>query len=191
MQFSHVLLQVKVPTESFGADLARVRFFIVVRVHVEGEIVDLMEGFVADIAFVRLVAAVRQLVVLVIALLVETLAAVLAHERFVARMNPGVGVQRGRPIEGLAARMTLVRFLGRVDDLVATESARLSKSLAADLAHKGPSTRVNGHVTGQVVMRIEHLSTLLAGECLLFASGASASKATHSRCSIVMMMMVH
>ena len=37
------------------------------RVHVEGQVVDLVEGLVADGAFVLLLAAVGQLVVLVVA----------------------------------------------------------------------------------------------------------------------------
>ena len=39
---------------------------VVVRVHVEGEVVDLVEGLVTDGAFVLLLPAVRQLVVLVV-----------------------------------------------------------------------------------------------------------------------------
>lgn len=167
MQLPHVLLQIEVAAEALGADLARVRLLVVVRVHVEGQVVDLVEGLVADIALVRLVAAVRQLVVLVVALLVEALAAVLAHERLVPRMYPGVRVQRGRPIECLAAGVTLVRLLRRMNDLMPAQSARLSKALAADLADERASARVDGHVSREIVVGVEHLSALLARERLL------------------------
>lgn len=43
VQFSHVLLEVEVAAESFRADFTRVRFFVVMRVHMESEIVYLPE----------------------------------------------------------------------------------------------------------------------------------------------------
>ena len=177
VQLPHVLLQVKVPAEALGADLARVRLLVVVRVHVEGQIVDLVEGLVADVALVRLVPAVRQLVVLVVALLVEPLAAVLAHERLVACVDPSVRIQCGRPVEGLSTGVTLVWLLGRVDDLVSAQGARLAEALAADLADKRTGSCVNGHVTSQVVVGVEDLSALLTGKRLLFAIRSRGSTA--------------
>ena len=81
------------------------------RVHVEGEVVDLMEGLVADDALVGLFDAVRQFVVLVVALLVEALAAKLTHIRTVAHVDPHVSVQGGAAVEGLTAGAALVRLL--------------------------------------------------------------------------------
>lgn len=66
MQLSDVLLQVKVAAEAFAAGGAREGLLVVVRVHVERQVVDLMEGLVADGALVLLLSAVRQLVVLVV-----------------------------------------------------------------------------------------------------------------------------
>lgn len=43
MQLSRVLLQVEVPTETLSADSAGERLLLVVGVHVEREVVDLME----------------------------------------------------------------------------------------------------------------------------------------------------
>ena len=94
MQLPHVLLQVEVPAESLAADLAAEGLLIVVGVHVEGEVVDLVEGLVADVAFVSLLTAVGQFVVLVVALLVETLAAVLADEGLDVGVDARVGVER-------------------------------------------------------------------------------------------------
>ena len=62
-----MLLQVEIPAETLGADVAGVGFLVVVCVHVKGEVVDLVEGLVADRALVLLLRAVRQLVVLVVA----------------------------------------------------------------------------------------------------------------------------
>ena len=92
VQLPRVLLQVEVPAESLVADLAGERLLLVVRVHMERQVVDLVEGLVADVALVRLLAGVSQPVVLVVALLVEPLAAVLAGERLVALVDAHVRV---------------------------------------------------------------------------------------------------
>lgn len=118
MQLPHVLLEVEVPAKALAADLAGERFLVVVRVHVEGQVVDLMEGLVANVALVRLLAAMRKLVILVVALLVKTLAAVLADVRLEIRVYARVGVEGGAAIKGLAAGHAFVRLLGGVDDLV-------------------------------------------------------------------------
>jgi len=113
-----MLLEIKVPAESLGTNPTSIRFLVVVRMHVEGEVVHLMEGLVADAALVGLLAAVRQLVILIVALLVETLAAVLANEGLVAGMDARMGVEGGGAIEGLAAGLALVWLLRGMDDLV-------------------------------------------------------------------------
>lgn len=59
VELPHVLLQVEVPAEALAAYLAGERFLVVVRVHMESEIVDLVECLIADVALVRLLAAVR------------------------------------------------------------------------------------------------------------------------------------
>jgi hypothetical protein len=167
MELPLVLLQIKVPTESLPARLAGVRFPFCVGVHVEGQIVDLVEGLVADFAFEGLVPTVRQLVILVVALLVEAFPAVLADERFVAVVDTNVGVERGAPIKGLPAGLTLVRFFRRVDDFMSAERRGLAKALPANFANERPSSRVDRHVAGQIVMSIEDLSALLTSEGLV------------------------
>ena len=59
MQFAHVLLEIEVPAEPLPANFARERFLVVMRMHVECEVVDLVERFVADVTFVCLFTAVR------------------------------------------------------------------------------------------------------------------------------------
>lgn len=177
VQLAHVLLQIEVAAESLGADATRVGLLVVVRVHVEGEIVDLMERLVADVALVGLLAAVGQLVVLVVALLVEPLAAVLAHEGLVPGMDAGVCVEGGAAIEGLAAGLALVRLLGGVYDLVPAESRCLAKALATHLAHKRTGPCVHGHVPRQIVVRVEDLAALQAGEGLRLAAIGGARTA--------------
>ena len=66
VQLSDVLLQVKVPAEALAAGGAGEGLLVVVRVHVEGQVVHLVEGLVADGALELLLPAVRQLVVLVV-----------------------------------------------------------------------------------------------------------------------------
>lgn len=58
MQFPNVLLQIEIAAESFGTNPTCEWLFIVVRVHVEGEIVDLMKGLLANVAFVSLLRTV-------------------------------------------------------------------------------------------------------------------------------------
>ena len=66
MQLPDVFLQVKVAAEALAAGVAGEGLLVIVRVHVEGQVVDLVEGLVADGALVLLLSAVRQLVVLVV-----------------------------------------------------------------------------------------------------------------------------
>ncbi len=134
VQLARVFLEVEIAAESLAADATSEGFLLVVRVHVEGEVVDLVEGFVADDAFVGLFDAVRQFVVLVVAILVEALAAELADERLESGVESHVRVERRRPVEGLAARLALVRLVRRVDDLVTAQCRRLAKSFAAHFA---------------------------------------------------------
>lgn len=66
VQLPDVFLQVKVPAEALPAGGAGEGLLVVVRVHVEGEVVHLVERLAADGALELLLAAVRQLVVLVV-----------------------------------------------------------------------------------------------------------------------------
>lgn len=66
MQLADVLLEVKVPAKPFAARRAGEGLLVVVGVHVEGEVVNLMESLVADIALELLLPTVGQLVVFVI-----------------------------------------------------------------------------------------------------------------------------
>lgn len=166
VEFAHVLLEVKVSTESLLADGARVGFPLVVRVHVKGQIVDLVEGLVADLALELFLLGMGQSVVLVVALLVESFAAVLADEWLEPLMDAQVGIQSGGAVEGLSARSTFVRLLGGVYDLVTTQGTGLSEALVADLTNEGPSTRVDGHVSREVVMGVELLAAFWTGEVL-------------------------
>lgn len=50
MQFSEVLLEVKVSTKSLSTRRTRVRFVFCVRVHVESKIARLVESFMAEVA---------------------------------------------------------------------------------------------------------------------------------------------
>lgn len=79
MKLSHVLLEIKVTTESLAARFASIGLLFVVGMHVKGEIVNLMERFVANCAFICLISAMSQLMILVIAFLVESFTTKLAH----------------------------------------------------------------------------------------------------------------
>lgn len=67
-----MLFQVKVPAEAFAACGAGKGFLVVVCVHMERQVVHLMESFVADIALELFLAAMRQLVVLVVAFRIKS-----------------------------------------------------------------------------------------------------------------------
>lgn len=66
VQLPDVLLQVEVAAEALTAGGTGEGLLVVVRVHVEGQVVDLMKGLVANGALVLLLPAVSQLVVLVV-----------------------------------------------------------------------------------------------------------------------------
>lgn len=66
MQLADMLLEVKVPAEALATCGAGEGLLVVVSVHVEGEVVNLVESLVADIALELLLPAVGQLVVFVI-----------------------------------------------------------------------------------------------------------------------------
>jgi hypothetical protein len=93
VQLPHVLLQIEVPAKTFRANLALERLLIIVGVHVERQIIDLMESLVTDRAFVGLLARVCQLVILVVPLLMEALSAVLTNIGLKSIVNPRVGVE--------------------------------------------------------------------------------------------------
>lgn len=147
MQFAHMFLQVEVPAESFAAGGAGKGFLVVVGVHVEGQVVDLMKCLVTDIALELLLPAVSKLVVLVITFLVEALATKFTDERLVSCVDPRVRVQRGTPIESFAALVALVWLLLCVNDLVAAQRTSLAKPLSADFADKRPGPGVYRHVS--------------------------------------------
>lgn len=167
VQLSHVLLKVEISAESFCADFAREGFLIVVGVHVKGEIVDLMKRLVADGTLVGLISAVRQLVVFVVSLLMKALSTVFANVRFVTGVDTSMGVQCRRAVKRLSTRLTFMWFLRRVDDLVSTQSGRLTESFATDFADERTCTGVDWHMAGEIVMGIEHFTTLRASKRLL------------------------
>ena len=66
MQLTDMLLEVEVPTEPLSAGRARVGFAVCVRVHVERQIVKLVESFAAQATLVLLVDAVSQTVIFIV-----------------------------------------------------------------------------------------------------------------------------
>lgn len=66
MQLPDVFLQVKVPAEALATGGAGEGLLVVVRVHVESQVVHLVERLAADGALKLLLPTVRQLVVLVV-----------------------------------------------------------------------------------------------------------------------------
>lgn len=171
MQLSYVLFQVEISTKSFPTSFTGEGLLVVVRVHVESKVVDLVEGLIANGALERFLSAVGEFVIFVISLLVKAFPTVLTDKGFVPIVDPDMSVQSGAPIKRFSTGLTLVRFLGGVDDFMATEGGGLSKPFAANFANEGPCSGVNGHVSGQVVMSIEHFPTFQAGEGLVPLGG--------------------
>lgn len=176
MQFPDVFLQVKVPAEALAAGGAGEGLLVVVRVHVEGQVVDLVERLAADGALELLLPAVRQLVVLVVPFLVKAFAAELTHEGLVSRVDPRVRVERGAAVKGLSALVALVRLFLSVDDLVAAQRARLTEAFPANFTDEGARAGVHRHVARQVVVRVKHLAAHLAREDFGFVSSARAAE---------------
>lgn len=94
MKFSHVFLQIKVPTETFATCVARERLLVVVCMHMKCEVVHLMERLAADVTLEGLHARVCQAMVLVVAFLVKALATDIANKRFIAGVYSHVCIQR-------------------------------------------------------------------------------------------------
>lgn len=166
-----MLLEVKVSAKALATDLAGEWLLVVVRMHVEGQIVNLVKRLITDAALVRFLATVCELVILIVALLMKTLAAELADKRLEIGMYACMGIKGGTTIEGLATRHALVRLFSGVDDLVPAKSARLTETFTANLADKWSSARVYWHVSRQIVMRIEHFPAFRTSKSLLLVCG--------------------
>lgn len=93
VQLPRVFLEIKVPAETFAANAAGERLLFPMGVHVECQVVDLVESLVADVALECLFRAVGKTVVLVIAFLMEPLTAELAYERLKVGVDPHVCVE--------------------------------------------------------------------------------------------------
>lgn len=61
-----------------------------------------------------------------------------------------------------------------MNDFVAAEGGRLSESFSADFANKGTGTGVHGHVTGEIVVRVEDLAAFGTCESFLLVTAAAA-----------------
>ena len=176
-----MLFEVEIPAEPFAAFLACKWLLIIMRVHVECQIIDLMEGFAADVALKWLFSSVCQSVIFIITLLVKTFAANIANKRFVSGVNADVSVQRGRSVESFAANVTFVWLFLRVDNFMSAEGTGLSKTLPAYLTLERPGTRVYRHVTREIVMRVENFSAHLASEGFWGTVATFATNGTNSR----------
>ena len=143
-----MFFQVKVTAKPLATNVTSERLLLVMRVHVERQIIDLVECFVTYITLVLLLGTMGQFVIFIITFLVKAFAAEFAHVRFVAGVDAHVSVQCGRAVERLSASVTFVRLFVRVDDFVPTQRAGLSESFAADFADEGTRAGVHGHMTG-------------------------------------------
>lgn len=92
VQFADMFFKVKIPAESLAAFLACKWLLVIMRVHVESEIVHLMESLAADVALEGLLPSVSESVIFIIALLMKTLAANIAHKRLVTSVDADVSV---------------------------------------------------------------------------------------------------
>lgn len=93
MQLPHMFLQVEIPAKALAANFTGERFFVVMRVHVKSEIIDLMERLVADVALICLFSAVRQFMIFVVALLMKSFTAELADKRLKIGVYSRMSVQ--------------------------------------------------------------------------------------------------
>jgi len=147
MQFPHVFLEVKVSTKAFATDLAGEWFLVIVCVHMECQIIDLMKRFIAYVALVRFLAAMCELVVLIVTLLMKTLATKFANKRFEIGMYTCMGIESRTTIEGFAACNALVRLFSSVDDFMSAKSAGLTETFTTNLADKWSGARMHWHMS--------------------------------------------
>lgn len=68
-----------------------------------------------------------------------------------------------------------MRFFRRMDDLVPAERRGLAESFTANFTNERSSTGVNWHMSGEVIVCIEHFTTLRTGKCLLLCEGSCRS----------------
>lgn len=87
-----MLFQVKVPTKALAAGSARKWLSLVVRVHVKGEVIDLMERLTTFFTFKPLFVAMSEFVVLVISFLVEAFSTEFTDIWFVSLMYSAVSI---------------------------------------------------------------------------------------------------
>lgn len=80
-------------------------------VHMESQIIYLMEGFVAYRTLKLFFSGMSKFMILIIAFLVETLATEFAHVRFVAQVNAHVCIESAASVKGLSAGLTFVGLL--------------------------------------------------------------------------------
>lgn len=95
MKLPGVFLKVEVSAETLSAYTASERFPFIVCVHMEGQVVHLVECFVADRAFVRFLPTVGESVVFIVSFLVKTFSTKLTNEGLVTCVDPRVGIQGG------------------------------------------------------------------------------------------------
>ena len=109
--------------------------------------------------FINSTLLLYQFVVLIIALLVETFAAELALIGLISGVYSDVSIQCRTPFERLTTELAFVGFLLSVNYLVPAQSAGLTKAFPAHVADEGSDAGVHRHVSGQVVVGIEHCCT--------------------------------
>jgi hypothetical protein len=118
MKLSDVLLQIEIAAEPLLTHRACVRFLFVVGVHMEGQVVHLMECLLADVTLVCLLTRMRESVVFIVALLVEALSAEFTSVWPVRLMYPRVGTKSRAPVVGFSTSSAFVWFFRRVYNLV-------------------------------------------------------------------------
>ena len=113
--------------------------------------------------------------VLVVPLLMKSLSTNVTYKRLVSGMDSYVSVQCGRSIECLVANVTFMGFFLGVYDLVTAQCTGLSEALSTNFALKWPCARVDWHMAGQIVMRIEDFAANFASKCLWNAISSLSS----------------
>lgn len=123
-------------------------FVIVVGVHVESQVIHLVESLVTNVTLVCLFSRVSQSVVLVVSFLMKSFPTKLADIRLVAVVYSHVCVQCRTPIKCLPALTTLMRLLIGMDYLVSAQGGCLSESFTTNFTYKWPGSCMNWHVSG-------------------------------------------
>lgn len=122
-----MFLQVEISAESLVAGRTSERLLVCVRMHMESQIIRLIEALLTYGTLKSLLIVMSQPMISVVSILMERLSTDVTDVRFSSQVNSNVCVQSGRSVEAFSACHACMRSEFRVNDLVSAKCGRLPK----------------------------------------------------------------